>query len=177
MNRKDLVDTVAREAELTPAQADAAVGAALDAVISAVAKREKVSLPGFGTFEARPAQRARATTPRPERLSRSPPATSRRSSRPRRSNKRSWITDPDACARAAAVLTVVPPSHPPRFPPWAFPHRRERRSGASLRKVSLRSIRRAARCLVLSCRPSQRAPTGVRESGESPELSRSGEGD
>lgn len=53
MNRKDLVDTVAREAELTPAQADAAVGAALDAVISAVTKREKVSLPGFGTFEAR----------------------------------------------------------------------------------------------------------------------------
>ncbi|MGW5360909.1 HU family DNA-binding protein [Actinopolymorpha pittospori] len=53
MNRKDLVDTVAREAELTPAQADAAVGAALEAVISAVAKREKVSLPGFGTFEAR----------------------------------------------------------------------------------------------------------------------------
>ncbi|GAA5039463.1 HU family DNA-binding protein [Actinopolymorpha pittospori] len=53
MNRKDLADTVAREAELTPAQADAAVGAALDAVISAVAKREKVSLPGFGTFEAR----------------------------------------------------------------------------------------------------------------------------
>ena len=53
MNRKELVDTVAREAELTTAQADAAVGAVLDAVISTVAKGEKVSLHGFGTFETR----------------------------------------------------------------------------------------------------------------------------
>lgn len=56
MNRKDLVETVARETELTAAQADAAVMAALDGVVSAVAAGEKVNLPGFGTFE----QRARA---------------------------------------------------------------------------------------------------------------------
>jgi nucleoid DNA-binding protein len=56
MNRKDLVEAVAREAELTAAQADAALTAALDGVVGAVAAGENVTLPGFGTFE----QRARA---------------------------------------------------------------------------------------------------------------------
>lgn len=53
MNRKELVETVAREADLTPTQAEAAVGALLDGVVAAVAKGEKVTLPGFGTFETR----------------------------------------------------------------------------------------------------------------------------
>jgi DNA-binding protein HU-beta len=53
MNRKDLVETVAREAGLTAAQADAALTAALDGVAGAVAAGEKVTLPGFGTFERR----------------------------------------------------------------------------------------------------------------------------
>lgn len=56
MNRKDLIETVAREAELTGAQADAALTAALGGVVAAVAAGEKVNLPGFGIFE----QRARA---------------------------------------------------------------------------------------------------------------------
>lgn len=53
MNRKELVKTVAREAELTEAQADAALGAVLDAVVAAATEGEKVTLPGFGTFEVR----------------------------------------------------------------------------------------------------------------------------
>lgn len=53
MNRKDLVDCVAREAEITAAQADAAVSAALKAITTTVANGEKVTLPGFGTFELR----------------------------------------------------------------------------------------------------------------------------
>jgi len=53
MNRKELVDAVASEADLTKAQADAALTAALDGIAAAVAKDEKVSLPGFGTFELR----------------------------------------------------------------------------------------------------------------------------
>jgi DNA-binding protein HU-beta len=53
MNRKDLVETVAREAGLTASQADAAVTATLDGVVAAVANGDRVSLPGFGTFEVR----------------------------------------------------------------------------------------------------------------------------
>lgn len=53
MNRKELVANVAREAGLTAAQADAAVTAALDGVVTAVAAGERVSLSGFGSFEPR----------------------------------------------------------------------------------------------------------------------------
>lgn len=53
MNRKELVELVAREADLTAVQADAAVTATLAGVVAAVANGEKVSLPGFGAFEAR----------------------------------------------------------------------------------------------------------------------------
>ncbi|WP_372729733.1 HU family DNA-binding protein [Nocardioides sp.] len=53
MNRKDLVETVAREAGLSAAQAEAALSAVVDGVVGAVAAGEKVTLPGFGTFEQR----------------------------------------------------------------------------------------------------------------------------
>lgn len=53
MNRKELVEIVAREADLTAAQADAAVTATLDAVVAAIVNGEKVTLPGFGTFDVR----------------------------------------------------------------------------------------------------------------------------
>jgi DNA-binding protein HU-beta len=53
MNRKELVEAVAQQAGLAGAQADAAVGAVVDCVIAAVAKGEKVTVPGFGTFETR----------------------------------------------------------------------------------------------------------------------------
>ena len=53
MNRTQLVETVAREADLSNAQAQAAVSAVLDAIVDSVAKGDKVTLPGFGTFEQR----------------------------------------------------------------------------------------------------------------------------
>lgn len=53
MNRKELVEAVVGETDLTAAQADAALGAVLDGVVTAVAAGEKVTLPGFGTFERR----------------------------------------------------------------------------------------------------------------------------
>jgi nucleoid DNA-binding protein len=53
MNRKELVESVAREAGLTAAQADAALTAALDGVVGVVVAGEKITLPGFGTFEPR----------------------------------------------------------------------------------------------------------------------------
>jgi DNA-binding protein HU-beta len=53
MNRKDLVDVVAKETDLSAAQADAAVGAVISGIIDALAKGDKVSVSGFGTFETR----------------------------------------------------------------------------------------------------------------------------
>ncbi len=53
MNRVELNQTVAQAADITQAQAKAAVDAALEAVVAAVAAGERVQLPGFGTFESR----------------------------------------------------------------------------------------------------------------------------
>jgi len=53
MNRTELVNAVAKQAELTNTQAQAAVAAALEAITGAVAGGDKVVLPGFGTFEPR----------------------------------------------------------------------------------------------------------------------------
>lgn len=53
MNRKELVETVARESGLSATQAEAAVTATVDAVVAAVSRGEKVSVSGFGTFESR----------------------------------------------------------------------------------------------------------------------------
>jgi len=53
MNRRELVDAVATETGLAPAQADAALGAVLSAVTAALGAGDKVVLPGFGTFEVR----------------------------------------------------------------------------------------------------------------------------
>ncbi len=53
MTKTDLVNVVAAEAELTKKQADAAVNAALDAIIAALKEGDKVQLIGFGTFEVK----------------------------------------------------------------------------------------------------------------------------
>ncbi|MFT4287375.1 HU family DNA-binding protein [Nocardioides sp.] len=53
MNKRDLVAAVAAGTDLDTAAATAAVDAALSAVADALGKGEKVSLPGFGTFETR----------------------------------------------------------------------------------------------------------------------------
>jgi DNA-binding protein HU-beta len=53
VNRTELKDTVARESGLSGADADRALSAVLEAVVSTVARGEKVSIAGFGTFEAR----------------------------------------------------------------------------------------------------------------------------
>ena len=53
MNRTELRDAIASEAGLSNAQADKALTATLDAITAALAKGDKVTLPGFGTFETR----------------------------------------------------------------------------------------------------------------------------
>jgi DNA-binding protein HU-beta len=64
VNKTDLRNAVAEATGLSNAQADQAVGAVLDGIVGAVASGEKVSLPGFGTFEVR--ERAARTGRNPQ---------------------------------------------------------------------------------------------------------------
>ena len=64
MNKTDLRDAIAQHADVSNAQADKAVEAVITAITDAVAKGDKVSIAGFGTFEAR--QRSARTGRNPQ---------------------------------------------------------------------------------------------------------------
>ena len=51
MNKRDLVDAVANKSELDRRSAESAIDAAVEAISGALADGDKVTLPGFGTFE------------------------------------------------------------------------------------------------------------------------------
>ena len=53
MNKTDLIDHVADEAEVSKAEAGRAVDAVLNAVTKALKKGDTVTLVGFGTFQVR----------------------------------------------------------------------------------------------------------------------------
>ena len=53
MNKSDLVEAVARKANLTKADSARAVDALVDSVTDALRRGEKVSLVGFGVFSVR----------------------------------------------------------------------------------------------------------------------------
>ncbi|MFD4819480.1 HU family DNA-binding protein [Peribacillus butanolivorans] len=53
MNKTDLVNTVATQAELTKGEAKKAVDALFETISNTLAKEEKIQLVGFGTFEVR----------------------------------------------------------------------------------------------------------------------------
>jgi DNA-binding protein HU-beta len=53
MKKDELVQAVAESAGLNKAEADRALSAIVDAVTGAVAKGDRVQIPGLGTFEAR----------------------------------------------------------------------------------------------------------------------------
>lgn len=53
MNKTDLVNVVASETNLTKKESEAAVNAAIAAVINALKNGEKVQIIGFGTFEVK----------------------------------------------------------------------------------------------------------------------------
>lgn len=53
MNKTELVDAVAADADLSKADASRAVDAMIDSVTSALKKGDKVSLVGFGVFSVR----------------------------------------------------------------------------------------------------------------------------
>ena len=53
MNKTQLVDVVAKEAQMKKKDAEAAVEAVFAAIADAIADGDKVQIIGFGTFEAR----------------------------------------------------------------------------------------------------------------------------
>lgn len=53
MNKLDLVNAIAKEADVSKKTAEASLTAVLDSIKGSLAKGEKVSLVGFGTFETR----------------------------------------------------------------------------------------------------------------------------
>ncbi|PSF37651.1 DNA-binding protein [Aphanothece hegewaldii CCALA 016] len=53
MNKGELVDQIAQKAMVTKKQADAVLTAAIEAIMEAVSSDDKVTLVGFGSFEAR----------------------------------------------------------------------------------------------------------------------------
>ena len=53
MNKSELIAAVAKQADLTKKDAEAAVNAVTDAITGALKAGDKVQLVGFGTFETR----------------------------------------------------------------------------------------------------------------------------
>lgn len=64
MNKTELRDAIASHAELTTAQADKALEAVITTITQAVTAGDKVTVPGFGTFESR--ERAARTGRNPQ---------------------------------------------------------------------------------------------------------------
>ncbi|MDJ0658277.1 MAG: HU family DNA-binding protein [Crocosphaera sp.] len=53
MNKGELIDAVANKAEVTKKQAEIVISATIETIMEAVAGDDKVTLVGFGSFEAR----------------------------------------------------------------------------------------------------------------------------
>lgn len=64
MNKSELVDKIAEKAGVTKKQADAILTAILDSVMEAVSEQDKVTLVGFGSFEARKRQAREGRNPK-----------------------------------------------------------------------------------------------------------------
>ena len=64
MNKKELVAAVAAKTEMTQVSVEKALKAIIEATVAEVAKKGKVQLIGFGTFEAR--ERAARTGKNPQ---------------------------------------------------------------------------------------------------------------
>ena len=63
MNKSELVEAVAKVVESSKAEAQAHVDAIIDAIGSALARGDKVSVTGFGTFEVRHRAARKARNP------------------------------------------------------------------------------------------------------------------
>jgi DNA-binding protein HU-beta len=63
MNKQELVDAIAAKASVTKKEADAVFDAIVEAIMDTVASSDKVTLVGFGTFEARDRQAREGRNP------------------------------------------------------------------------------------------------------------------
>lgn len=63
VNKGELVDAIASQASVTKKEADAVLTAVLEVILETVAKGEKVTLVGFGTFEVRERQAREGRNP------------------------------------------------------------------------------------------------------------------
>ena len=63
MNKSELIAAVAKKADLSKKDAEAAVNATVEAVTKALKKGDKVQLVGFGTFEVRKRAAKQARNP------------------------------------------------------------------------------------------------------------------
>lgn len=64
MNKQELVASVAEKTKLTKKDAEQALNAVLESIKEALAKGDKVSLVGFGTFEVRERKERSGRNPR-----------------------------------------------------------------------------------------------------------------
>lgn len=64
MNKSGLVATIAKTTQMTKKDAGALLGAVTSSIIEAVADGDKVTLVGFGTFEARDRQEREGHNPK-----------------------------------------------------------------------------------------------------------------
>jgi DNA-binding protein HU-beta len=64
MNKSDLVTAIAKESKLTKKDAEAALDALIATVGTAMKKKEKVTLVGFGTWEVRQRAARKGVNPR-----------------------------------------------------------------------------------------------------------------
>ncbi|OGI19035.1 MAG: DNA-binding protein [Candidatus Melainabacteria bacterium RIFCSPHIGHO2_02_FULL_34_12] len=64
MNKQDLILQLANKEELTQKKADEILSTTLEAIMKSVSKGEKVTLVGFGTFEARKRKERKGRNPK-----------------------------------------------------------------------------------------------------------------
>jgi len=78
MIKADLVDIIAREADITKVEAEAAVDSIIEAIKQALARGERIELRGFGVFEVKPRKRGVGRNPRTGEEVRIPPGRATR---------------------------------------------------------------------------------------------------
>lgn len=64
MNKQDLISQLSHKLEIAQKQSERMLNTALESIVKAVAKGDKVTLVGFGTFQARKRKERRGRNPK-----------------------------------------------------------------------------------------------------------------